>query len=107
MSMPAVVPHFLPAGSWPQLRLTCGAGFGNPWPVIGSPAAAVVPEDDAAAALSPDPLAPHAARMIVALAATTRRKILVIDIGLLEFVRPGVSAGRWWCYSAGSMQRQR
>ena len=33
--MPAVVPHFRPAGSWPQLRVTFGAGFGSPSPVIG------------------------------------------------------------------------
>ena len=35
MSMPAVVPHVRPAGSWPQFLVTFGAGFGNPWPVIG------------------------------------------------------------------------
>src|SRR5262245_59315123 len=34
-SRPAEVPHFLPAGSSPQLRVTLGAGFGNPSPVIG------------------------------------------------------------------------
>ena len=33
--MPAVVPHLRPAGSWPQLRVTFGAGFGSPSPVIG------------------------------------------------------------------------
>src|SRR5437870_7575935 len=34
-SSPADVPHFRPAGSSPQLRVTLGAGFGNPSPVIG------------------------------------------------------------------------
>src|SRR3954468_5392179 len=35
MSMPADVPHLRPAGSSPQLRVTFGAGFGSPSPVIG------------------------------------------------------------------------
>src|SRR4029078_5344764 len=35
ISMPADVPHVRPAGSWPQLRVTFGAGFGSPSPVIG------------------------------------------------------------------------
>src|ERR1044072_7422127 len=34
-SMPADVPHLRPAGSSPQLRVTFGAGFGNPSPVMG------------------------------------------------------------------------
>src|SRR5215470_2022286 len=36
-SMPAVVPHFRPDGSRPQFRVTTGAGFGSPSPVIGLP----------------------------------------------------------------------
>src|SRR3954465_14848371 len=35
MSMPADVPHLRPAGNSPQLRVTFGAGFGSPSPVIG------------------------------------------------------------------------
>ena len=35
MSRPADVPHFRPAGSSPQLRVTFGAGFGSPSPVMG------------------------------------------------------------------------
>src|SRR6266545_1841473 len=35
MSRPADVPHLRPAGSSPQLRVTFGAGFGSPSPVIG------------------------------------------------------------------------
>src|SRR5215813_10513185 len=35
MSIPADVPHFRPAGSSPQLRVTFGAGLGRPSPVIG------------------------------------------------------------------------
>src|SRR6185295_7267148 len=85
MSMPAVVPHFRPAGNWPQLRLTCVAGFGNPSPVTGLPAAADA-DGAAATARSPDPPAPHAARRSVALAPTTRRKIFGVDICLLEYV---------------------
>src|SRR5256885_9633852 len=38
MSRPADVPHLRPAGSSPQLRVTFGAGFGSPSPVIGFPA---------------------------------------------------------------------
>src|SRR5216684_927361 len=38
-SIPAVVPHFRPAGSSPQFRVTIGAGFGSPSPVIGLPVA--------------------------------------------------------------------
>src|SRR4029434_325472 len=34
-SSPADVPHLRPAGSSPQLRVTFGAGFGSPSPVIG------------------------------------------------------------------------
>src|SRR5215218_10271740 len=34
-SSPADVPHLRPAGSSPQLRVTLGAGFGRPSPVIG------------------------------------------------------------------------
>src|SRR5262245_21926384 len=34
-SIPADVPHFRPAGSSPQLRVTFGAGFGRPSPVMG------------------------------------------------------------------------
>src|SRR5215208_218435 len=34
-SSPAEVPHLRPAGSSPQLRVTFGAGFGSPSPVIG------------------------------------------------------------------------
>src|SRR5258705_5593878 len=34
-SRPADVPHFRPAGSSPQLRVTFGAGFGSPSPVMG------------------------------------------------------------------------
>ena len=34
-SSPADVPHFRPAGSSPQLRVTFGAGFGSPSPVMG------------------------------------------------------------------------
>src|SRR2546427_4007643 len=37
MSSPADVPHFRPAGSSPQLRVTFGAGFGSPSPVMGFP----------------------------------------------------------------------
>jgi len=37
MSMPAVVPYVRPAGSCPQLRVTFGAGFGSPSPVMGLP----------------------------------------------------------------------
>src|SRR5262245_46461367 len=88
MSTPAVVPHFLPAGSWPQLRVTFGAGFGNPWPVIGSPAGAAVAEAGVAAARSPDPVAPHAVRRSVALIPATRRKIRDVDMCLLHFERP-------------------
>src|SRR5688572_33426620 len=36
-SRPADVPHFRPAGSSPQLRVTFGAGFGSPSPVMGLP----------------------------------------------------------------------
>src|SRR5262252_8543765 len=36
-SIPAVVPHFRPDGSRPQFRVTTGAGFGSPSPVIGLP----------------------------------------------------------------------
>jgi len=35
MSTPADVPHLRPAGSSPQFRVTFGAGFGSPSPVIG------------------------------------------------------------------------
>src|SRR6185295_9436132 len=35
MSRPADVPHLRPAGSSPQFRVTFGAGFGSPSPVIG------------------------------------------------------------------------
>src|SRR2546425_4814235 len=38
MSIPAVVPHLRPAGSWPQFRVTIGSGLGSPSPVIGLPA---------------------------------------------------------------------
>src|SRR5262245_49907377 len=79
MSTPAVVPHFRPAGSWPQLRWTFGAGFGNPSPVIGLPAAAAAPEGAAAVTRPSDPPL-HAASRSVALAPTTRRKILGFDI---------------------------
>src|SRR5262245_40125947 len=34
-SRPAEVPHLRPAGSSPQLRVTFGAGFGSPSPVMG------------------------------------------------------------------------
>src|SRR6188474_2787167 len=85
MSTPAVVPHLRPAGSWPQLRVTFGAGFGNPWPVSGLPAAVDAVELGAALACSPDPPAPHAARRSVAPAPTTRCAIRDVDIGLLEF----------------------
>src|ERR671923_2632433 len=37
MSTPADVPHLRPAGSSPQLRITFGAGFGSPSPVMGFP----------------------------------------------------------------------
>src|SRR3954449_7854667 len=45
MSMPADVPHLRPAGSSPQLRVTFGAGFGSPSPVIGFAAFAAVCAD--------------------------------------------------------------
>src|SRR3954470_3525900 len=45
MSMPADVPHLRPAGSSPQLRVTVGAGFGRPSPVIGFAAFAAVCAD--------------------------------------------------------------
>src|SRR4029079_13342265 len=35
MWRPSAVPHWRPAGSSPQLRVTFGAGFGSPSPVIG------------------------------------------------------------------------
>src|SRR5580765_1540464 len=35
ISRPADVPHLRPAGNSPQLRVTFGAGFGSPSPVIG------------------------------------------------------------------------
>ena len=35
ISTPADVPHFRPAGSSPQLRVTFGAGLGSPSPVMG------------------------------------------------------------------------
>ena len=37
MSMPAVEPHSRPSGKVPQFRVTVGAGFGSPAPVIGLP----------------------------------------------------------------------
>src|SRR5262245_1859198 len=72
MSMPAVVPHCLPAGSWPQFFVTFGAGLGNPWPVIALPAEAdVAAARGADPSCSADPAAPpHAARSIVAQAPT-------------------------------------
>src|SRR5262245_58310743 len=87
MSTPAVVPHFRPAGNWPQLRVTFGAGFGNPWPVSGLPAAADVVEGVAAVARSPDPPAPHDARRSVAPAPATRCAIRDMNIGLLKSSR--------------------
>src|SRR5215831_12151594 len=97
MSTPAVVPHFRPAGSWPQLRTTFGAGFGNPWPVIGFPAEAAVVDAGVAAARSLESTEPHAASRNVALAPTTRRKIFDVDICLLNVRETGANAGRWWC----------
>src|SRR4030095_10846973 len=94
MSRPAVVPQVRPAGNWPQWRMTFGAGFGSPWPVIGLPAAVDVVELGAALACSPDPPAPHAARRSVAPAPTTRCAIRDVDIGLLEFERDRLEAGR-------------
>src|SRR4029077_18463587 len=63
MSMPAVVPQERPAGSWPQLRATFGAGFGNPSPVTGFPADADVAAGDEVVvwACSPDLPLPQAA----------------------------------------------
>src|SRR5262245_35246495 len=36
-SRPADVPHLRPAGNSPQFRVTFGAGFGRPSPVMGFP----------------------------------------------------------------------
>src|SRR4051794_5883325 len=58
MSMPADVPHLRPAGSSPQLRVTFGAGFGRPSPVIGFATAAAAcadtdgPESEVTSALN-------------------------------------------------------
>src|ERR1700730_9122497 len=49
-SMPAVVPHLRPAGSAPQLRVTTGAGFCSPSPVIGLPVVVLRAFDAAACA---------------------------------------------------------
>src|SRR4051812_25426865 len=50
-SSPADVPHLRPAGSSPQLRVTFGAGFGSPSPVMGLP---VFAADWADTAVEPD-----------------------------------------------------
>src|SRR5262245_19247127 len=92
MSTPAVVPQVRPAGSWPQFLVTFGAGFGNPSPVAGLPAAVDAVESGAAVARSPDP-PPHAVRRNVPPATTTMCAIRDMDIGLLEFER------RQKCYS--------
>src|SRR5258706_12731507 len=84
MSMPAVVPHDRPAGSWPQFRVTFGAGFGNPWAVIGLDAGVA----DAAAAGACSRGAPHAARSSMAHALTTQRASRDVDMCLLEDGRP-------------------
>src|SRR6267378_3274692 len=81
ISMPAVVPQERPAGSWPQFRVTFGAGFGNPWPVIGLDAGVAAA---AAAGASRDVPAPHAARSSMAHALTTQRASRDVDICLLE-----------------------
>src|SRR3954467_9195625 len=70
MSMPAVVPQVRPAGNCPQLRVTFGAGFGNPCPVMGLPVDTGAADGGAAAACSPDPLAPHPAMSSVVQAPT-------------------------------------
>src|SRR5262245_1325542 len=61
ISMPADVPHFRPAGSSPQLRVTFGAGFGRPSPGMKFPAFAVAAAGAAAVvAVAPVPVLPQA-----------------------------------------------
>src|SRR5262245_25741544 len=85
MSMPAVVPHCRPAGNWPQLRETVGAGFGRPSPVIGLPAEADAADcAEAAGCASPAPPAAHAVRSSVLQTARTDRTGRDVDMGLLE-----------------------
>src|SRR6185369_15015291 len=75
MSIPAVVPHFRPAGSWPQFLVTLGAGFGSPWPVI-----VFGTTDDLAGAwdCARDPA--HAAMNSVAQTAASARAIRDVDM---------------------------
>src|SRR5262245_37241815 len=78
MSSPAVVPHFRPAGCWPQFLVTVGFGLGNPWPVTTLGAGACV------CAIDPG----HAVRLRVAEATANNGAIRGVDICTPPIKRP-------------------